>query len=275
MKNKNSTQQFILDLIKTMCVFEGINIDENGILKIINKEKLHDVKFVEYRKVYQLYQAIVYIFSLDRKLEFNDILKINEIVEYKISKNAGEIEETIRKVSLFGGRKIIEVYHQDCFYIKQNFKSFINELESEHNIDNKIDLILDFFISEIIEQWFVDGNKRTALIVCNKLLLDYCGIYNKEFLVNIDYLSFFKHLGFVFLDCYGYSLPKDITLELKYETYTKQLIEFLKSELLKKIKNVFDLEIKEFQKLKSKFDYGIGLTEDEIYNLVCKIYVVG
>lgn len=258
-----------------MCVWEEIEIDKEGILKIINKEKKHGIKTIEYRKIYQFYQAIVYIFSLDRKLEFNDILKTNEIIEYKISKEAGEIKETVRKVSLFGGKKTIEAYHQDCFYIKQNFKSFINELESEHNIDNKINLILDFFISEIIEQWFVDGNKRTALIVCNKLLLDYCSIYNKEFLVNIDYLSFFKHLGFVFLDCYGYSFPKDITLELKYETYTKQLIEFLKSELLKKIENTFNLEIKEFQKLKSKFDYGISLTEDEIYNLVCKIYVVG
>lgn len=41
------------------------------------------------------------------------------------------------------------------------------------------------------------------------------------------------------------------------------------------MENTFNLEIKEFQKLKSKFDYGISLTEDEIYNLVCKIYVVG
>lgn len=143
-----------------MCVWEKIEIDKEGILKIINKEKKHGIKTIEYRKIYQFYQAIVYIFSLDRKLEFNDILKTNEIIEYKISKEAGEIKETVRKVSLFGGKKTIEAYHQDCFYIKQNFKSFINELESEHNIDNKIYLILGFLLVKLLNNGLLMETKE-------------------------------------------------------------------------------------------------------------------
>lgn len=271
MNNNKNINSFFLNLTKTMCfVLEDIKTNSTDISNVFDKSKTTTLKSIHYRKIYQFYQATIYAFNLEQELKFEDILRINEIIEYKINVYNGEISPVERCVSSFDKNKPVEIPIPNPIWIKQNFKNFIYTLKNTNNIKKRIDLILDFFIEEITDQWFVDGNKRTAFIVCNKLLYDYCNIKNSYFLVDLQPQEFLYGLSFFYLEKYQQNFPKEIDWKLKYKTWKKQLIAYL-SKQIKKDKNQYRINKKEFKKLKENSDFWFSLREDEIEDLVGQI----
>ncbi len=53
----------------------------------------------------------------------------------------------------------------------REFNSLISRLKLNNYQNEKIEMILNFFINQMTNQWFNDGNKRISLLVANKLLI--------------------------------------------------------------------------------------------------------
>lgn len=256
------------DLTHTACYnFEDIQTDKQAMIKVLNKQKVEDINEKEYRTIYQFYKASLNVFGASSKLTFDDILKINEIVEHKLSFSNGEFATEERYIGTFDD-KYITIPPQIEYEKKQNFEELINQLENINNTDLKIHLILNFFIDQIVEQWFDNGNKRTALLVCNKLLLDYCCNQKNNLLLTFNSKKFKILLGYCYLEKYNQPFPKDnYGVEKTFESYRQELILFLRNAIMwNQPKLDFDVSI--FKQIKTFFDLDFNLTESELHQIV-------
>ena len=213
----NQSLNLTIMLNQTMAEnFEHINLNEETFIKVMKKEPVSNLDKIDYRIVYQFGQEFLRIMSLKNVLNFNDILKINENIGYKLNLNPGEFAERNRYVSSFNNT-YITIPPQDVFIKEKEFMLLINQLNYEQDVIKRQSLIFIFFINEIVEQWFMDGNKRTALIVCNKLLLQYCCFDKNRLLIKFDNAKFNDLLA-------NYYIEKHHTNDNEFQ---QKLIDFL------------------------------------------------
>lgn len=247
-------------ITKTMCEnFEHINVDLETIWKIINKQKVEGIDRIDYRTIYQFNIGIVSTLTTDKKLSFDSILELHKIVGHKLVLEEGEFALRVRKVSSHDGKEIT-IPVQDQHEKEKEFKELIQNLEKQQDIEIKKDLILNWFIKQIIEQWFMDANKRTAYIVCNKLLFDYCFLKKQNnLLLEFDNKLFNELLANVYLEKYN---PEKINTK----NNTKKLVDFLKKSILENNKKVVLTKTSLYQ-LKTFFDFDYNITSQEIKTL--------
>lgn len=99
---------------------------------------------------------------LDKKLTLEYIIQLNEIVAAHQALEVGNLRKKVNYVS-------------GTFRIDPPKKiNIVSKLEKLHiRKDSKIlQLALEIFYSIIVHQWFFDGNKRTAFLVLNKILIE-------------------------------------------------------------------------------------------------------
>lgn len=266
--------KILTQLTKTMSEkLEFIKLEEYEIIKIYNKEKVDRITPQQYRMIFQFLHCLQKVFSLKRKLNFNDILKINEILERKIedekpeeiknengitiTKKAppGEFATHERLLPYFGDTIYIKVAPQNQNYKMEQFNNLVDILENTKDIEYKKILIFDFFVEQITEQWFSNGNKRTSFIVCNKLLLDYCCKEKNNLLMNFDRDYFILLLKSYLGKKSKYPIPKEFigknvkTLLINFLNrslfYNNQEIK-IKDILLSQYKSFFNFERETF-----------------------------
>lgn len=249
------TLNLTLLLNQTMSeAFEHIKVDKETILKIMNKEPVKMNK-TDYRIIYQFSNEFLRIMSLKKELEFDDILKINENIGYKLNLDNGEFADKPRFVSSFDN-KYITIPVVDENQKRKEFNDLLKYLNNKQS--NKIETILNFFVDQITEQWFKDGNKRTALIACNKLLLQFCCSKENNLLISFDNKKFNEYLAFFYLEKYDQ--------KNKDNKARKNLINFL-SESIKNNEKINNLNNTVFDQLNSLFGYKNNLTNKEISEL--------
>ena len=249
------TLNLTLLLNQTMSeAFEHIKADKETILKIMNKEPV-EINKTDYRIIYQFSSELLRIMSLKKELEFDDILKINKNIGYKLNLDNGEFADKPRFVSSFDNR-YITIPVIDKNQKREEFSILVKYLKT--NESQKVEIILNFFIDQITEQWFKDGNKRTALIVCNKLLLQFCCSKENNLLISFDNKKFNEYLAFFYLEKYNQKNQDNIA--------RLNLINFL-SESIKNNEKINNLNNTVFEQLNSLFGYKNDLSNKEIIEL--------
>lgn len=269
--DKNFVSNLSTIITQTMCdSFEFIDISKEDIIKIFNKEKVDGITEKEYRTIFQFYKAFIETLSKPQKLVFNDILLINEIVEYKIGYYNGVFANEVRLVAGFDEMN----YHipvQNQQEQENNFDILINILDNTSNVETKIELILEFFIEQITNQWFHNGNKRTSLITCNKLLLDYCCENQNNLLISFDKELFTPLMATYYAVKYNYPLPQEI---LDYfegiptkEVVKQELIMFLKESVYKNKQENINIKHIFLEQCKNFLGLNFNITANEIQKL--------
>lgn len=276
---ENTTLHLTTLLTKTMCDnFEFIDINKEDIVKVFNKEKVNGISKKEYRTIFQFYQTLLDVFATEEKITFDDILKINDKIEYKIGDNTGVFAVVDRYVKNFG-KIYIKVAPQDQEQKEQMFKNLIFNLENCEDQEYKIRLILNFFIEQLTDQWFENGNKRTSFITCNKLLLDYCCEEKNNMLISFENKSFIILLGAFYCFKYDYLLPKELEEyflnfltkeELNKETIKELLVDLLEESIYTNNQENIDIKQVLLQQCKSFFGLNYMITDNEIQKLATK-----
>ena len=64
---------------------------------------------------------------------------------------------------------------------KENFENFKNKLEEIAHMKNRLEAALEMFCFIARTQMFLDGNKRVAQLMCNKIMMeDDIGIFSEK-----------------------------------------------------------------------------------------------
>ena len=176
MKNKYQlTKEQNLFLAKKVLVsniynsarLEGINTTYSDIKTILEGVNVPSLKLDEINCILNLRDAWNYVLTnIDSKINLEFICKVNSYVSRNESLKWGILRNG--KVGINGVDYIPDIP------IKEDVVNNINKILEEKNITKKaIDLMLYLMRSQI----FWDGNKRTSMIIANKILIENgCGI---------------------------------------------------------------------------------------------------
>ena len=176
MKDKyHLTKEQNLFLARKMFVFniynsarlEGINITYEDIKKVLEEVNVPSLKLDEINCILNLRDAWNFTLSnIDSNVTLDFICKVNSYVSRNESLEWGVLRTG--KVGINGADYIPSIPNRDDVIIN------IKEILKEENITSRsLNLMLYLMRSQI----FWDGNKRTAMIVANKILIENgCGI---------------------------------------------------------------------------------------------------
>lgn len=246
------------ELTQIMCGLENIKINTTDIKKVCNKEKVNSINSIEYRKIYQFYSTCIKIFNSNQKINFYNILSINEELEWGLNINCGEFRKNELMIDILGKKITIPPYNVDKK--KKEFDKLIDKLAKQPNIDIKQEVILNFCLETTTDKCFFTGNIKTMLIVCNKLLFDYCYINQNTFLTNFDLSVFFNNLNLFFLEKYSQVFFKE-------KKHKQQMMFFLQNILKnnQQEKIIFDKD--NFDIVVEKLIDDFGICENELIEL--------
>ncbi len=244
MKNKtlNETLQNIILLANQTVAnhFEHFNLSIEQIKNII-ENKTDGVDEHEYRTINQFNDAFMWVLVSDEKLAFDKIKDIHQKVAHKIALNAGEFALFDRKVSSNELDTIcIPPKNEDL--AKREFDTLINLLSKENNVQIKKEKIMSYFIEEITEQWFHDANKRTSLLVANKLLLDYVKGERISLIIDFDNKQFDDLLAKVYINKFVYANKYTSAINELNKFLVNSITEYDSKELNDQI-NLFKTEL--------------------------------
>ena len=159
--NKSMAKRITKKAIQSMAIIEKISFSEDELDKVLELRILDRADTYEIKTVFNLKDAWEYmILHLDDKLTIDFIKEIN----YKIANHQalvpGELRTDINYVS--------GLFEINILNSKQIENVIFNCTEIQENLERNS---LELFYSLILNQWFWDGNKRTAFLVLNKLLI--------------------------------------------------------------------------------------------------------
>ncbi len=153
----------LVDCIYKQSVLEGIATTYSDTETLVNEGIAHNMNVDDVTKILNLKHS--WNFILDRDVlsyvtNFAVLCEINRLVEEGISTLAG----TIRKLPVsIGGSTYMPPIPLE-YQVKEEFAEILNR---EVSIDTGIELIL--YVMK--KQLFIDGNKRTAILVANHYLI--------------------------------------------------------------------------------------------------------
>lgn len=249
-----------------MDICEDVHVTKEDIIKVLNKEEVLDLSKTVYRLIYQFTESLITFLSLDRKLVFDDITSINEKIQYKITREGenGKWGNKLRFVRLFGEDKVFfsETNKEEK---KEYFEKMIKEIKKNNNQNYRRFLILNFFVKMITEQWFNNGNKRTSLVVCNKLLLDYCCDKQNNLLLNFNKETFTLLFVLTCYEKYNMRIPEGISFLKQNDSYQTDFVFFLNNCIMQNEQQITINNLL-FSQLKSFFDLTF-INDDELDKL--------
>lgn len=152
----------IIDLIWKSCHIEGINITFSETQRIYNGGNIARLRVDEIQTINNLKHAWNYLLnSLDNTDDINFIKSINSLIGSNLIDRAGEIR--IYEVKIWGTNWIPKIPDEDK--VKENLATI-----KENSIS-----ITEEAITKMLylmkTQFFNDGNKRTSMLLANKILI--------------------------------------------------------------------------------------------------------
>ena len=196
----------IVNMIYDQSIIENINTTYLDTEELIENGRIHNLNQEAVLKIVNLKRTWDFILNeyiLSIPVSFDLISNVNKLVESGLYYDAGYLRST--PVRIGGTKWIPQIPNKED--IIDDIDKIINS--SKTIIDKAIDLLL--YICK--KQMFLDGNKRTALIIANHYLIS----HGKGLLmIEADNSNKYKEL---LLDYYESNNKKDIYKFLKEECY--------------------------------------------------------
>lgn len=160
LKNRERAKQYAKKAIQSMAVLEKVKLTKNEIEEIIEFSVLDRTDTYEVKTIFNLKDAWEHMIrTLDDELNLKYIIGINERIANHQALKVGVIRDQVNYVS---GEFKIEAPKE------KKLKLFLSKIVPKFN--GKEELVFSLFLNVIVNQWFFDGNKRTAFVVINKIL---------------------------------------------------------------------------------------------------------
>lgn len=159
----------IVDYIWKSANLEGIAVTYPDTQTIYDGFSVSGYKLEEINAINNLKKAWQFILNdIGIALNFAYICKINELVGENIFYNPGVIRTTPVNIGGTGWKP--------DFPIETKIKEELEELLSNNEI-SKTEQAINVMLWVMRRQMFIDGNKRTAMLIANKLMIENgCGI---------------------------------------------------------------------------------------------------
>ena len=159
----------IVDYIWKSANLEGIAVTYPDTQTIYDGFSVSGYKLEEINAINNLKKAWQFILNdIDIVLNFAYICKINELVGENVFYNPGVIRTTPVNI---GGTS-----WKPDFPIETKIKEELEELLSNNEI-SKTEQAINVMLWVMRRQMFIDGNKRTAMLIANKIMIENgCGI---------------------------------------------------------------------------------------------------
>ena len=159
----------IVDYIWKSANLEGIIITYSDTQTIYDGFSVSGYKLEEINAINNLKKAWQFILNdVDIDLNFAYICKINELVGENVFYNPGVIRTTPVNIGGTGWKP--------DFPIETKIKEELEELLSNNEI-SKTEQAINVMLWVMRRQMFIDGNKRTAMLIANKIMIENgCGI---------------------------------------------------------------------------------------------------
>lgn len=159
----------IVDYIWKSANLEGIKINYPDVQVIYDSYTVQGYKIEEINAINNLKKAWYFILNdIDLELNFAYICKINELVGTNVFYNPGVIRSTPVNIGGTSWKPILPIESQ----IKEELEVLLNDKEK-----TKTELAISMMLFIMRRQMFIDGNKRTAMLVANKIMIENgCGI---------------------------------------------------------------------------------------------------
>ncbi|WP_270852429.1 Fic family protein [Fusobacterium varium] len=197
-KNRGLARKYAQKLIQSMSVLEKISFSEEEIEEVIQGKYMEKVDTYEVRTVINLSDAWEQIMeTLEKPLTIDYIVHINKIIAKHQALKVGDIRDGNTFVS---GEFEIQTPNKGVI---KRFTERLNKMLMEAPIIEKEKVAITIFYNIILNQWFYDGNKRTAFAIMNKILIGH-GI--GVMLILPDNLDKFSNLLY---NCYKYGDKKN------------------------------------------------------------------
>ncbi len=174
------------------------------------------------RTIIQFRDCFMWVLVNKDPLSFDDIKLLHQKLAHELALNEGEFALGDRHVTSMQN-EIITIKPKDEKTTQREFNTLTHILAKETDQQIKLTRIINFFIQEITEQWFYDANKRSSLLVVNKLLLDYASSEHILLLIDFDNKKFNELLAHVYFNKY---IDHDVYLDAN-----QALIDFLINSL--------------------------------------------
>lgn len=159
--NKLTAKSITKKAIQSMAIIEKISFSEDELDRVLELKILERADTYEIKTVFNLKDAWEFmILHLEDKLTLNFIKEIN----YKIANHQALVPGELRTEKNY----VSGIYEISVLDLKQIESTIYNCTETKENLERTC---LELFYSLILNQWFWDGNKRTAFLVLNKLLI--------------------------------------------------------------------------------------------------------
>lgn len=159
-------KQFFHDHLATLVAsaarFEGMTLGAGKVARILSTGSFAGILPTDIEIVLNLKHAFEYITTLD-KLTFDAILRVNELIQGAAKADAGRIRTDIVTVGLTNDTYVPPISSE------QTERAFFASLMSADMSATQQAIKLMLHISR--SQWFADGNKRTALVVANAIMV--------------------------------------------------------------------------------------------------------
>ncbi|MGL4863498.1 Fic family protein [Cetobacterium sp.] len=200
-KNRSEAIKYTKLAINSMAVLEKINFTSEQIDDLIDYKVLERVDSYEVETVLNIKNAWRdMIENLFNKLSLENIIATNKIIAQHQALYVGKIRDSIGRVS---GE--FEIAPPNPEALKRYLKYILNNQQIPIYLK-----ALNIFYRIITNQWFFDGNKRTAFVIANKLLIEAgAGII----LVKEEVKDEFNELLY---NCYKYSDDKNKEIFFKF-----------------------------------------------------------
>lgn len=208
--NKRKANNYLEKALNSLSALEKINNYHKILGEILNYKILEKVDSYEIETIIKIKSAWEKIIrDLGKPLSIDYIIEINSIIASHQALEVGKLRDQEWGVS---GEFVIP--------IPNNYKieSFIKNI-NEASFSEKEEKSLELFYSIILEQWFFDGNKRTAFSILNKILIE-------------------NGLGILLLE-------ERNNKEFEEKLYNCYFEKYKKAEFLEKCKNEFFIFLKE------------------------------
>ncbi|MGL6064759.1 MAG: Fic family protein [Fusobacteriaceae bacterium] len=161
--NKKQAINYANNAINSMKNLEKLNFTFDEVEKIIEYKVFEKIDLYDVKTIFNLKEAWeLLVKTLKEPLTLDYIIKMNELIASHQALKVGDIRDGINSV---GGEFSIPIPN------KEKIVAYIERILKNKSIKIELKALLIFY-KLITEQWFWDGNKRTAFIIANKLLIE-------------------------------------------------------------------------------------------------------
>lgn len=162
-QNILKAKKYMDEAIKSMSIIEKINMNEEMIDCVIDYKCFENIDLFDVETIINIKNAWLKLKrTLDIPLTLDMIINFNEIIAVHQALKVGILRDGRSSVS---GEFIFEEPIK-----KDEVLKTIEKIVNYKPLSEKS--ALDIFYYIILNQWFYDGNKRTAFIVANKILIN-------------------------------------------------------------------------------------------------------